>query len=82
MARLTNTASFLAALALLVAAGCSPEGERARGGGPGADIGNTAPPIEMHGTRERNNPNYRIPTWDTVPAEARGVPGWWVRRGQ
>ena len=53
MTRTIQTA--LAMLLLLVGVGCSPEGERARGGGRGADIGNSAPPILMHGTAEQRD---------------------------
>lgn len=38
-----------AALAAVALAACeSPESERARGGGPGADVGNRDPVVEMH----------------------------------
>ncbi len=50
-----HTSSRLArslTLALLVfsvlAAGCSPEATRTRGGGPGADVGNHGTPVRMH----------------------------------
>ena len=37
------------ALAVLAAAACSsPEAERTRGGGPGADVGNRGNPVVMH----------------------------------
>jgi hypothetical protein len=40
----------LLALAVLAAVGCtSPEATRQRGGGPGADVGNRGPVVEMHG---------------------------------
>ena len=65
---------------LLVLGGCSPEAERTRGGGRGADIGNSAPPILTHGNRERNNPDFRTPKLGRAPDDARGVPGWWVQR--
>ncbi len=32
----------------LVAIACSPEASRTRGGGPGADIGNKAPEVQLH----------------------------------
>jgi hypothetical protein len=38
----------LFAFALLIT-GCAPEGERERGGGPGADSGNHGDSINMHG---------------------------------
>lgn len=36
------------ALIVLLAACSSPEAERARGGGPGADVGNRGNPVVMH----------------------------------
>ena len=68
----------LTALLLTAAAGCSPEDGRTRGQ-LGADIGNTALPVQMHGNRERNNPSFRVPTPGLVPQDARNVPGWWAR---
>jgi hypothetical protein len=41
----------LVAMGVLLAA-CSPEAGRARGGGPGADIGNRAPSVELHGQKD------------------------------
>jgi len=35
-------------LALLLAGCTSPESERTRGGGPGADVGNRGNPVVMH----------------------------------
>jgi hypothetical protein len=70
----------VAVLALLAVVGCSPEAERARGGGLGADVGNSAPPIELHGNRARNNPDFRVPDLGRAPRDAKGVPGWWARR--
>ena len=36
-------------LALVLLAGCtSPEADRVRGGGPGADVGNRGDPVSMH----------------------------------
>ena len=67
----------LAAAALLAVA-CSPEDGRAQGGGLGADMGNTALPIQMHGSRSRNNPSFQVPLIGQVPRDAKGVPGWWV----
>src|SRR6266705_1548728 len=64
----------LAVLLVVVAVvACSPEAERVRGDGPGADIGNSAPPILMHGDRERNNPEFRTPRPGRAPDDARGV---------
>jgi hypothetical protein len=39
-------------LALLLAACTSPEAERVRGGGPGADVGNRGDPVVMHAGSE------------------------------
>ena len=47
----------LAVLALAIAA-CSPEATRARGGGPGADVGNHGSPIRLH---EANDPAFKEP---------------------
>ena len=33
----------------VVAIGCSPEASRSQSGGPGADIGNRAPVVDLHG---------------------------------
>jgi hypothetical protein len=70
--------SLLMVAALLIVVGCSPEGERARAGGRGADIGNSVPPIGLHGNRERNNPDFQVPRPGRAPSDARGVPGWWA----
>jgi hypothetical protein len=48
----------LAALLLLALAGCSPEATRARGGGPGADVGNHGADVQIHGP---TNPFYGTP---------------------
>ena len=44
---------FSLALVLITAcvllSGCGPEAERARGGGPGADIGNRGTVVDIHG---------------------------------
>lgn len=71
--------TLLAPMLLLAVIGCSPEDGRARGK-LGADIGNTALPVQMHGNRERNNPSFGVPSRGRVPADGRGVPGWWARR--
>jgi hypothetical protein len=43
----------LALVALLTLAACgSPEARRARGGGPGADVGNRGEQIQLHGVRD------------------------------
>jgi hypothetical protein len=43
-----GVAAGLTALALLAAA-CSPEAGRTQGGGPGADVGNRTPSVDLHG---------------------------------
>lgn len=45
---MSRAAMLLAAVALLTACP-SPEAERVRGGGPGADTGNRDAVVEMHG---------------------------------
>jgi hypothetical protein len=51
--------------AALLAACTSPETERVRGGGPGADVGNRGNPIVMH---EGSQPYAGTPK--LIPAEA------------
>lgn len=63
---------------LVALAGCSPEEGRPRGGGLGADVGNTSLPIRMHGDRNYNNPSFRVPLVGGVPRDAKGVAGWWM----
>jgi len=49
----------VAVLAILALAGCtSPEASRRRGGGPGADVGNRGPVVEMH---EGSRPYHGTP---------------------
>jgi hypothetical protein len=67
----------LVAAAVLLAAGCSPENGRARGE-LGADVGNTALPVELRGNVDRNNPSFRTPEVGLAPADAKGVVGWWA----
>lgn len=51
---------------LVLLAGCSsPEGDRVRGGGPGADVGNRGDPVVMH---EGSQPYAGTPR--LIPAEA------------
>jgi hypothetical protein len=51
--------------AALVLGGCaSPEAVRARGGGPGADVGNRAARVEMHAGSDQF---WKTP--DLIPAE-------------
>ncbi len=50
--------SRLALLLALLLLACSPEATRARGGDPGADVGNHGNPIEIHG---RTDPSHDTP---------------------
>jgi hypothetical protein len=68
----------VALLALAAVTGCSPEARRTQGDGLGADPGNSRLPIELHGDRRENNPNYDVPQRGRVPSDSRGVPGWWA----
>ena len=54
------TASALLFAIIVASAGCSPEYTRARGGGPGADVGNRVlgPSVDIHGTV---NPQFGEP---------------------
>lgn len=56
---------------LLLLAGCSsPETDRVRGGGPGADVGNRGNPVVMH---EGSAPYSGTPK--VIPAEASPLEG-------
>ena len=55
---------------LLLAACSSPEATRTRGGGPGGDVGNWEPPVELHAGAE---PYYDTPC-ATEPVECNGPP--------
>ena len=80
--RVSRCVLILAALTLLMSLGCSPEAERVRGGGPGADTGNRVPPTQLHGDRARNNPDFQVPAKAPEPRDAWGVPGWWSARAE
>ena len=83
MGKTVAGAARIAAAALLVAAlvACSPEEDR-RTGQPGADPGNRSYPVpELHGNRARNNPSAGVPSVGRVPADAKGVPGFWAQPG-
>lgn len=43
------TAFLVVALLALVLGGCGPEVARARGGGPGGDVGNRSDTVQLHG---------------------------------
>lgn len=55
------------------AAGCmSPEATRTRAGGPGADVGNTARPVEMHaGSRPYHGTPNLLPVGSNGAASPR-----------
>ncbi|HET6578196.1 MAG TPA: hypothetical protein VFG66_07735 [Gemmatimonadales bacterium] len=58
-------------LPLAAAAACaSPEAARTRGGGPGADVGNRTPTVEMHAGAQ---PYHQTPCV-TEPVECTGPP--------
>lgn len=59
--------------------GCSPEAGRERGGGLGADPGNTKLPIQTHGDTSRNNPWFKVPHVGAAPREATDMRPWWAR---
>jgi hypothetical protein len=56
---------FALAAAAALAACTSPEAERVRGGGPGADVGNRGAPVVMH---EGSRPYAGTPT--LIPVES------------
>lgn len=58
-----GVAAGLAALALLAAA-CSPEASRTQGGGPGADVGNRTPSVDLHGQTDMY---YHTPALEPAP---------------
>jgi len=53
-----NKILILLALSIMLLVGCSPEAERTRGGGPGADIRNRGPVVRLH---DGANPAYKVP---------------------
>jgi hypothetical protein len=50
-----------AAMLLWGTLACSPEEARARGGGPGADIGNRRGSVELHGKSGPESMYYKTP---------------------
>jgi hypothetical protein len=77
--RSLGAAVLMAAIFMVLLVGCSPEASRRRGAGPGADTGNIRPPVELHGSPQRNNPSFGVPARGRVPSDARGLRGWWER---
>ena len=62
MNKLRHTLTLALTGGLLVAAACSPEADRARGGGRGADTGNRpgdSAEVEIHG---ETDPSHDVPT--------------------
>lgn len=66
--RLRNALLTVAALLAIVVTACSPESERTRGGGSGADIGNWGHPVRLHGDA---SPSQRI--YYDVPDIGKGI---------
>jgi hypothetical protein len=64
LTRLSRTLGILLLLGVLMAAACSPEATRSRGGGPGGDIGNHSAVTQMHGNV---NPYYETPRYLGTP---------------
>jgi hypothetical protein len=60
---------IMAGALMLLGACASPEASRARGGGPGADVGNWNRPVEMHAGAE---PYYKTPCVLMEPLECTG----------
>jgi hypothetical protein len=56
-----RVAAALLLAGALIAAGCSPEANRVRGGGHGADVGNRGSTVEMHGGRGPGQIYYQTP---------------------
>jgi hypothetical protein len=65
------------ALAFVLAACEGPERKRTRGGGPGADIGNRNPVVQLHaGSRMYYQTPCLLPSEEcTGPQQASGLPG-------
>jgi hypothetical protein len=75
---LRRTALLGAAAAWVALGGCrSPEAGRARGGGPGADVGNRDPVVEMHeGSKMYYDTPCLMPSDKcTGPGQASGASG-------
>lgn len=67
-----------AAVTMLVLGACtSPEARRTRGGGPGADVGNRDPIVEMHAGSQMyfKTPCLQPSKQCTGPRQASGLPG-------
>jgi hypothetical protein len=74
----TERVARLGVVILLTLAGCrSPEAMRTRGGGPGADVRNRDPVVEMHaGSRMYYETPCLLPNDScTGPRQASGMPG-------
>ena len=61
MDRKRHVLTLALVVAGLLAAGCSPEASRTRGGGRGADPGNRGGTVELHGKRAPGQMFYRTP---------------------
>lgn len=56
--RIGNVWCTLVIAGALLLSACSPESGRTRSGGPGADIGNRAATLDMHGN---SDPGFQVP---------------------
>lgn len=77
--RRLGIAVLMVALLAVLVVGCSPEANRRRGSGAGADPGNIGTTVELHGNQARNNPSFGVPPRGRAPRDARGLQGWWER---
>lgn len=59
----------LIALLVLLAGCTSPEAERVRGGGPGADVGNRGNPVVMHEGSKPYEGTPRLIPGESAPVE-------------
>lgn len=59
----------LIALLVLLAGCSSPEAERVRGGGPGADVGNRGNPVVMHEGSKPYEGTPRLIPGESAPVE-------------
>ena len=65
MTGVTQALGILLLVGGLLASACSPEATRSRNGGPGADIGNRPPVVQIHGSL---NPYYETPRFGQASA--------------
>ena len=63
MMRVSRTLAMVLMVLVLAMTACSPEAARTRNSGPGADIGNRQPQVDMHG---QQSPYYQTPRSGTA----------------